>query len=258
MQFKSASKLIVYTCITGGYDNLSSPSIASPGVRYLCFADNPISAPPPWEVIVIDSLPLDAKDSNRYIKMHPHLFLPDHDVSLYVDGSIKILGDVIRFIEDNLQSSESIFFYEHPKRDCIYSEAMACAYYGHEWIWNIKRQMRRYQQEGFPARQGLFEAGVILRRNTAEIAELMRLWWIEYQTGVKRDQLSLTVVAWRRGTALGTLGRSDFRFEHRYFKFVPHPGRTPIHFFLRQRVNRVVAKFFAGVLTDARAGKSDR
>jgi hypothetical protein len=242
MSEKAKERLVVYTCVTGGYDELSAPAVLSPDVRYICFTDVTGGVPAPWEVIDIGALPFGAKDNNRYIKMHPHLFLPEHDVSLYIDGSVKIVGDVRALVTATLQSPNDVFLYEHPQRDCIYSEANACAYYGYDWVWNINRQMQRYRGEGFPAHRGLFEAGVILRRNTEKVSELMRYWWTDYTNGVKRDQLSLTVVAWRLGISIGSLGRSDFRFENRYFKFVPHPRRTPVLVFLRQRINRLIER----------------
>ncbi len=238
-------KIVVYTCITKGYDTLKIPSVTDDRIRYFCFTDTPEIVSPPWE---LQSLPLDwldAKGKNRYVKMFPSQYLENHDLSIYLDGSIGIVGDLSVLIEEVLARPEEIFLYSHPQRNCIYSEAAACAHFSHDWIWTIAKQMRRYMEFGFPVNSGLFEAGVLIRKNTSQIEKLMDAWWREYSAGAKRDQLSLPFVAWRTGTALGSLGISDPRFTHRYFRFVNHPSRRELKVILRKYINRLVALLFS-------------
>jgi hypothetical protein len=234
-------KIAVYTCITDNYDGLASPASVDSRLDYYCFTDSSASITAPWAFRPAKLPNLNAKDQNRYIKMHPHEFLSEYDVTVYVDGSIHIVGDIYDLVSNALNSPEAVFVYKHPQRNCVFAEAAACAYYSHDWIWTIASQMRRYSKEGYPVHNGLFEAGVIIRKNTADMRHLMDMWWHEYRSGAKRDQLSLPLVSWRHGVPLGSLGESDPRFSQRYFKFVNHPKRRTLTAIIRKYVNRSIA-----------------
>jgi len=234
-------KIAVYTCITQGYDSLKIPLSVDKRLAYFCFTDTPHSVMPPWEFRHIDLKGLSPKDQNRYIKMHPHEFLPGYDVTVYVDGNIQIVGDLYELICTLLNAPEDIFIYKHLLRNCVFAEAAACAHYSHDWLWTIAAQMRRYSSECYPVGNGLFEANVLIRKNTDSIRRLMDTWWCEYRSGAKRDQLSLPYVAWRLGIPLGSLGESDPRFGHRYFRSVDHPTRRSLKLIIRKHINRSIA-----------------
>ncbi len=237
------TRSVVYTCITGGYDPIRPPERVDPSLDYLCFTDAD-HCPAPWRRLTIPVHGLDALDQNRYVKMHPHRIeaLAKYDLSMYVDGSIAIIGDPLDLIRQVETRDEQIFAYEHPDRNCLFDEGLACALGGLGWIWQIDRQLARYRAEGFPARLGLFEASVLVRRRSPELERFMERWWAEYRTGVKRDQLSFTYVAWKEGVRIGSLGRSDPRFLHRIFRLEPHTDRPGIGPPLRRRINRLLAR----------------
>ena len=44
------NKKVVYTCITGGYDNLIDPSYVTEGYDYVCFTDNLELKSKVWEI----------------------------------------------------------------------------------------------------------------------------------------------------------------------------------------------------------------
>lgn len=246
VQNKPASperKIAVYTCITQGYDSLTIPKFIDDRLAYYCFTDNPRNVMPPWEFVPIGLSGLSPKDQNRYIKMHPHEFLPNHDITVYVDGNIQIVGDLYELICTTLNSPEDIFLYQHLRRNCVYAEAAACAHHALDWIWTIASQMRRYSKVGYPVGNGLFEANVIIRKNNNLMHRLMVEWWREYCAGAKRDQLSLTFVAWQLGIPLGSLGESDPRFGQHYFHYVQHTAVMQRNLIsdIRKSINRTIA-----------------
>jgi hypothetical protein len=242
MKTSGNQRVVVYTCITGGYDELTAPAHADPEIDYVCFSDGETSPVAPWRMIDVRHLAMTAKDRNRYVKMHPHLVLPEHDVSVYVDGSIRIVGNLRPFIESCESRIENILLYDHPERSCAYAEGAACAYFAHDWIWRISGQLSSYRKAGFPEDYGLYEAGVIVRRNTPEVRTLMEAWWAAYSSGVRRDQLSLPFLSWRSDARLGSLGSSDPRKTHRFFMFVDHRRRFSYTTFLIKMVNRVTER----------------
>ena len=234
-------RVIVYTCVTGGYDELLPPAHVDDGVEYLCFTDaGPVDAPP-WKAVPVGLPHLSARDASRYVKMHPHRVLPPHELSVYFDGNVQVVGSLRDLIARARASDAAVFLYDHHSRRCAYDEAAACVRYPKAWVWAVARTMRRYGAEGFPAGAGLYEANVIVRKSRADAARLMETWWAEYARGARRDQLSLPYASWRTGVAIGSLGRSDPRHEQRTFRLLLHRGELSPRPRLQRVVNRTVA-----------------
>ncbi|MCC8992049.1 MAG: DUF616 domain-containing protein, partial [Streptococcus sp.] len=236
----------IYTCITGGYDPIRQPLKIESGIDYYCFTDQPQPLPYPWIHKPIELPHLNAKDQNRYIKMLPHLIDPlkNYNITLYIDGSIQIVNEVGELLHNILKRDNDIFIFDHPQRTCIYEEAKMCAHFAHDKILTIAQQMRRYRKAGYPINNGLFEANVIIRRNTSAIQRLMDAWWSEYKDsgGAKRDQLSLPYVAWKESISIGSMGRSDPRFIHQYFLFISHQRKRHLATICQKYINRSVAR----------------
>jgi hypothetical protein len=103
------------------------------------------------------------------------------------------LQDLIdRFLRDS-----DIAMFKHYKRDCIYDEAKVCKKMKLDDPGIIDRQMAKYKKEGYPAKNGLNEGTIILRRHTKKIEEFNNLWWSEISSGSRRDQLSLNYCLWK-------------------------------------------------------------
>jgi hypothetical protein len=211
-------KVVVYTCITNGYDDVSPPGVSTQGVDYLCFNDGSIKVPPPWQDVKIDPT-YSGKDANRFIKILPHLnnLLKYYDLTIYIDGAIVIAGDLTPLIQQVQCAEGQTFMYEHPVRNCIYLEAISCVANMQAPLAETSRLLARYRKEGMPEAFGLFEAGVIIRKAGSEFERLLVSWWQAYLDGVGRDQLALMYSSWKTGVAINSLGRADHRFEQRFF-----------------------------------------
>lgn len=241
------SSVAIFTCITAGYDRLAPPHRAEPGLVYLCFTDGSVTVPAPWQAVDIAGSFDSPAAANRCVKMLCQSLpaLAGIERSVYVDGSIRIVGDLGPLLEASALRPEPVLMYEHPFRDCAYAEALACARYGHDSLVRIARQTRSMSRAGFPARHGLFEAGVIVRRHEPDARRLMERWWTCYANGPRRDQITLPFAAWLEGVAIGSLGRSDPRYVNRHFKLAPHERkRANAAVALRSRVNRLALALF--------------
>lgn len=238
-------RLAVYTCVLGGYDHVVPPRQTDESIEYLCFTDSPESVPAPWRAIAVTPENESLRDVNRRLKIqfHTHPLLRDFDATLYVDGSIEIVGDLRELVAQKLDTRHDIFMFRHPHRTTTYAEGAACAEAGHDWLSNIAPRLRHYFREGFPDDSGLFMGGVILRRNTDSCRRLMDLWWAEYLAGSRRDQLSLGYVSWKLGVPVGTLGDADPFFEQRYFRLRRHAVSTR-----RVRISKRLLNYTAVVL----------
>lgn len=243
MALNHSPKIAVYTCITGGYDELTAPSYIDERIDYFCFADREYDLKP-WIMQPVSKFKLNSKDTNRYIKMHAYEILQDYDITVYIDGNISIIGDLYELIMTCYSRKYDIFMYQHFARDCVYKEADSCVYNSLDWVWTIKRQMNKYFRQGYPVNYGLFEANIIIRKNTRSVQLLMDDWWSEYYSGAKRDQLSLTVCARRQGVSIYSLGDSDARIINKYFKYNQRKNNFNFKITLRKYINRFVSLFF--------------
>lgn len=216
-------KIAVYTCIIGDYDPtpVERPNIE--GVDFFVFSNRDLSGATSWTPVYFSLPEYSSALQNRFIKMHSRLILPEYEFLVYVDGNIEILGDISSFVFDVANDPEFVVgMYEHPYRSCIYSEGFACIKHSRDWFWKIALQLRRYSSVNYPTDNGLYEAGVIVSRRSAKADEFFRVWWLDYLAGSARDQLSLPFTAWKLSLHIKNLGRSDFRYSHRFFRLVPH------------------------------------
>ena len=199
------NKIVVYTCITGGYDNLIEPSVITSGVDYVCFTDNPNLKSKAWKIRPIpdELLSYSKVKQQRGVKILAHRYLSDYDISIWVDGAVQVKGDIKEYLKELDLSKYSVFIPEHPSRKCIYSEKDACVKIkkikGDE-ITLAEKQMNRYKNEGFPSNFGLVQTNVMIRRhNDMYCNELMERWWNELKDYSHRDQLSFNYALWKQG-----------------------------------------------------------
>lgn len=232
-------KVAIYTSIFGEYDNLIEDQIKLDGFDYICFTDADIRSST-WGVV--KSTPI-YKDSNRNAKKYkilPHRYLKNYDYSIWIDGNIKVVGDVTKAIDDSIYK-----VYDHNQtkldpRDCLYEEANAIFTMGYnntmrnptKGILNYKdnpyimeKQINRYKAEGYPKNNGLATNPIIFRRhNDKSVIDLMESWWEEIKYNSRRDQLSFDYICWKKNFKYSLL-LGDSR-DNEFFKSMgKHTGK---------------------------------
>lgn len=128
----------------------------------------------------------------KIYKCLPHLFVPPHEWSVWVDAKIK-LNVAPKVLVDMCKDKEILAFH-HPERDCLYQEANVCIDNKLDSKLIILEQIDRYKKDGFPEHAGLPAAGIIVRKNTKQMQRLNEQWWAEICAGSHRDQLSFPYV----------------------------------------------------------------
>lgn len=195
------NKNVIYTCITGGYDVLMEPEEISSGFDYVCYTDNTALTSDTWQIRAIpDKLSgLSNKEKNRYIKINAHELLQEYDLSIYVDGNVKLKKDISAFVNSKCLDG-NVFLYKHHIRDCIYDEMNAvveCWMARREEVDKIKET---FLAEGFPEKFGLSENTVMIRHhNDKGCKKIMEEWWEGYKNIIQRDQVVLFYVLWKNG-----------------------------------------------------------
>jgi hypothetical protein len=203
-------KIAVYSCITGAYDRVIEPHFKPSNVDFLLVTDDQLPATSAWrgiDISTIKGLPaLDNSYMNRYVKLHPHLFLDDYDYSIYIDGNIRIVGDIRYLI--HLLNQYGLVSTLHRSRDCIYQELEACILQNKDNHRTMEKQISLYKRRGMSKHQGLIEASLLVMDHHNPICiEIMERWWQEIAKYSTRDQLSLPFVLWEMGIPISEIGK---------------------------------------------------
>lgn len=222
-------RMIVYSVLTGAYETMKEPEVIDPEARYLLFTDDPNLKSEKWEVVVFDARGLGARRASRLPKLLPHLYLPPHDVSVYVDASLApVIPSVAAMAGASLQGHD-FAAYAHCARDCTYDEIAECIRCGKSDKASAEKFLERLASERFPPRQGLLENAFLVRRNTSVSRRVNELWFQEYMEGAERDQFYLMYILWRARIPYAVISDApDFRDSpHAHYTKHRGDGATP-------------------------------
>jgi len=154
----------------------------------------------------------------KIYKILSHKFI-DADVSIWVDGNIKLLISPEELVKEWLGNAD-MAVWKHPDRDCIYDEAPEAKGLGGDYVKMIDEQIREYGNKGFPKHAGLAECNVIIRRHNNKIKAFNEDWWQEILGWSCRDQLSFPVVLARHNLKVNFI-EGNVR-KHKHFEYIPH------------------------------------
>jgi hypothetical protein len=205
---------IVYTSIIGNRDSLRPQR--NSGEKFLAYVEND-SPVAPWEIVRVErQIAWPRLEAKRY-KILPHIVLPPHEYSLWVDGRIDIITrKTVEDLAAQYLADADIAMFAHGKRTCIYEEAWECINQGLDDASVIYDQIARYTQDSYPSNNGLHEASIILRRNTEQMRKFNESWWEEIQRGSIRDQLSFDYLAYKHELGVAEFP-GDFTTGNPYF-----------------------------------------
>ena len=214
-------KKVVYSALLGKYDRIQ-PFNLQKGFDFILFTDltNINNNETNWTILPIpkelNHLNLSIIKKQRFIKLHPHLFFPNYNLSIYIDTSFQIQGNLNEFLLRILTPEYDIYNFEHPHRNDIFNEISAVIEMEKEKeiMGNIIRE--KYIKENFPDNNGLIEGCLIIRRhNKKDCIYLMNKWFEEVKNYSHRDQLSFNYLIWKTGIKIKYISK---RFALNYFQ----------------------------------------
>lgn len=221
-ELNPASKIVVYSCITGNYDApISAGCFGGPNIKYVLYTDKLIEDPKGWEVRQIPEKirGLSPIAANRYLKLHPHEFF-FADYSIYIDGNIWMTGDPKSLCLASHNADSGMALFSHAFRDDVFDETTACIRLKRGDKKGVKKQASRGKELGVPRHSGLFEAGVIATDLGNTVAKkVLECWWDEflrYDSG--RDQVAFIYALKALNVPVDSIGilgcniREDDRF----------------------------------------------
>ncbi|WP_033169501.1 glycosyltransferase domain-containing protein [Selenomonas sp. ND2010] len=207
------SKVVVYTCITNGYDKLVSPYIKPDNIDYVQYTDVYCEN----DVWMCKYIPQEVVKKynggmvNRYIKFHPYeLFENDYDYAIYVDGNITIISD-LSVMTELVNNKVGLAFHKHCTRNCLFDEIEACKILNKGNYSKLKKQSEEYKKEGFPSSYGMIEGNLIVYDLKKDLAKKLtnQLWEELVTSDSGRDQIAWPYVFWKNSIAVNdvaTLG----------------------------------------------------
>lgn len=201
------NKRVIYTAIFGNRDVLIEPSYIPKGFDFICFSDRKFKSKV-WTIKkVTPPFPNDLGRSNRYYKIMVHKVLSEYEISAYIDGNVKVIGDINELI-DRYLSNKNFACFDHSFNSKIpltslYEQKAFLMRPGqdkrnNETYENIQNQYDAYVKEGYPDDSGMVWTMTLLRRhNEIDVIAQMESWWNELLNRSKRDQMSFNYVAWK-------------------------------------------------------------
>jgi len=240
---------VVYTAVTDGYSVHPVLIKRRDAWDFICYAESTVRSEG-WRTLPIDKsdLIVDAKfetvdkaKTTRRIKILPHLFVRDYDVSIWIDSSLqfKIDVDLDELVDGFLRSSSVMRTRRHPYRRCIYREAEEVVRWRLDSWERVINVIGPYRRQHFPRNFGLAETNFMLRKhNEPSLIGFSNEWWARVRDFSCRDQLSFNYVLWRMPidtsfiddsidpkVEIASRGRDRGPFFNSTFNFFPTRGR---------------------------------
>lgn len=214
-------KKVVYTIILGGYDKVKS-IIKENGYDYFLITDNNSIKKIKninWTILdipeKIKNLNISLVKKQRFIKLHPHLFFKKYDLSIYIDGTFIIKGNLDEFLLRIFSPNFYLYTFEHPTRNSIFKEIKACIMSKKEKKSMGQLIFKKYKQEKFPDNKGLIESCLLIRKhNEQECINIMNNWYEEIKNYSHRDQLSFNYIYWKNNIKLKYITK---KYASKYF-----------------------------------------
>jgi len=218
-------KLVIYTVVFGRYDEVKSPLYPETVLKeadLVCLTDD-ANVEWPWTGRKV-SLPVpgDPVKSSRYPKILTHRYFPDYELSLYLDGNMRLACRAPSELIDLALHDRHWAYFPNSYDQCLYKEGDRIVALGLERRDVVVNQVSRYRSQGFPDNFGKINSNILVRRhNELEVISFAEQWWREVETGSYRDQLSFDYVRWKTGLAINVLqglwtnNPIAFREEHR-------------------------------------------
>lgn len=191
-------KGVVYSAITGNYDNVKAPEFVNPEWDYILFTNNPNITSDIWEVRFLENKEmLDNVRLARHVKIMGHEYLSEYDYSIWVDGKLRIKDNLRECIE-KYRRKEPLLCFNHYINDCIYKEFEMCVAMKKDDPLVMERQMMSYKDENYPEHNGMIDSAILIREiNNEKLHSVMETWWNQVRNGSRRDQLSFNYACWK-------------------------------------------------------------
>jgi hypothetical protein len=163
---RQSNRRVVYTCLFGYSEPFLDLRFDRDGLTdFVCFTDDDTLRSDFWTIVLAPKSLLDPHRRSKGFKHRPHLLFPDHEQSLYVDNTVKLVKPPNAFFKLLDQSDAPLWMFVHPSMHCIYDEAEAVKEAHLDDPTLVDMQMTHYRNLGYPKNNGLNATAVMVRRH---------------------------------------------------------------------------------------------
>ena len=185
--------MIIYTCITNGYDRISEENYYDPDIRYVCFYDGELEKIGDWEFIELDS-DIECPVRRSYHPKHlPHHYFGEGEYTLWVDASYTITKEVVEYFKGMVNRYEFVLP-KHPAERNLLEEFSKLYYHGFSSQDECLEMARKIKDIGYELDE--YEQTincVVYRKLTPQVNAWSEAWRKWYDLGVNRDQVSSAI-----------------------------------------------------------------
>jgi hypothetical protein len=121
--------MIIYSCITNQYDNISNDHYYDPEVRYVMFHDGTIEKKGSWEFIELDIDENSHTKKSYHPKHLPHLYFDYGECTVWIDGCYIITEDFVNFSK-KIFETHNLVLQNHPSKRTLVEEFAKLYYRG--------------------------------------------------------------------------------------------------------------------------------
>jgi hypothetical protein len=215
---------LVYTAVFGRHDIVYPPIEVDNDTDYLIITDNQNVSVYGWKTLFVDTKRFRTpKAANMFYRTLAHRYIQGYNLSLYVDGNIRILSSVKPLFDELIGSQCAIMLHRHGDRSSV-QEELCAVIEGRKVLSPVDAvsEVVNYFLDGFKDDVGLASTGVILKDHSKpQLDSAMQLWWSLFEKANTRDQLSLPYVIWKEKLDVCWI-ENDLRRESDYFAVFPH------------------------------------
>ncbi len=181
--------MIIYTCITNGYDEIPDHYYDS-DVQYVCFTDGTVEKKGPWEfrdILVDNKCP---RRLSAHPKINPHLYFPMGSKTTWIDGCYRMTEKFVERSKENLDNSNFTIM-RHPDKFSYMDEVLE-GFMASMNTWEDQILITKTIKDlGYNFKKYISPVlGSMWRVVTEDLIEFDDLWWKYSLIGPNRDQIS--------------------------------------------------------------------
>ena len=189
-------RFCVYTALIGDYEDLNEQPVSKQSnIPFICFTDSETLTSDSWEVRKIDPLfGMDPIRSQRDIKIRPHRFLDEYDVSIYIDNSI-LLTETPEKILESYYKNLPFCLAKHSFRNKVIDEFLLVVKFGLDDSMRVFEQLNHYMllYPKIMQNQPLWGGFLLRDHRNPLVREMGERWAAHVNRYSRRDQLSMNV-----------------------------------------------------------------
>jgi len=182
--------MIIYTCITNGYDVIPDDHYYDPDVQYVCITDGTVERKGPWEFRNILEDHECPRRLSAHPKINPHLYFPIGSKTVWIDGCYVMTE---KYVEESrkLLDNSNFTIMRHCERFTYLDEVLE-GFMASMNTWDDQILITKTIKElGYNFKEYISPVlGSIWRTVTEDLIEFDELWWKYSLIGPNRDQIS--------------------------------------------------------------------